>query len=129
MQYPTKPHLWRVAVAILALLAFSAGTSLACFHKGVGPVQVAEDCCQRHCQHAMMGTMADQCCQSHRARVAQVLPTVSPAKAAAFVAQTLQVAVILPVILPSPTRSWIRPTEERPPPFPSLYALHCTLLI
>ena len=90
---------------------------------------MAEDCCQGHCQHAMVGDRATQCCQSHQTRVSQVLPASSPAKAASFVAHTLHVALILPGILPGPARSWVRLTEERPPPFPSLYALHCTLLI
>jgi hypothetical protein len=90
---------------------------------------MAEDCCQHHCQHAMMGDLAGQCCQSHQARVSQVLPISSPAKVASFVAHTLHVALFLPVILPGPARSWVRHTEERPPPFLSLYALHCTLLI
>jgi hypothetical protein len=114
---------------MLALLSFFAGTSLACFQKGVGTVHLAEDCCKGHCQHAMVGDMAAQCCQSHQTRVAQVLPVTSPAKIVSLVAYTLPVALILPVNLQGPARSWVRPTGERPSPFPPLYALYCTLLI
>ena len=113
---------------MLALLSFFAGTSLACFQKGVGTVHLAEDCCKGHCQHVMVGDMAAQCCQS-QTRVSQVLPASSPAKVASFVAHTLHVALLLPVNLQGPTQSEVRPTGERPPPFPPLYALHCTLLI
>ena len=123
-------HFWTAVIAILALFSFFAGTSLACFQKGVGTVQMAEDCCQGHCQHVMMGAMAAKCCQSHQTRVSQVLPASSPAKIASLVAHTLLVALIPPVLLQSPARSWVRlSTAERPPPFPLLYVLHCTLLI
>lgn len=115
---------------MLALLSFFAGTSLACFQKGVGTVQMAEDCCQGHCQHVMAADMAARCCQSHQTRVSQVLPASSPAKVASFMAYTLHVALIPPVLCPGLKQSWARlSTEERPLPFPPLYALHCTLLI
>src|SRR6266852_1649803 len=126
-----KTHrLWTAGIAILALLSFFAGTSLACFQKGVGTVQMAEDCSQGHCQHAMVGDMAAQCCQSHQTRVSQVLPASSPAKVASFVAHTLHVALVPLVLRQDQKQSLVRlSTAERPPPFPPLYALHCTLLI
>src|ERR1700716_1202828 len=99
MKRHKKHRLWIVGIAILVLLSFFAGTSLACFQKGVGTVHMAEDCCKGHCQHAMVGDMAAQCCQSHQTRVAQMLPASSPAKVASFVTHTLPVAWILPVIL------------------------------
>ena len=125
-----KTHrLWIAGIALLALLSFFARTSLACFQKGVGTVQMAEDCCKGHCQHAMAGDMAGQCCQSQM-RVSQVLPASSPAKIASFVAHTLHVALVPLVLRQDQKRSLVRlSTEGRPPPFPPLYALHCTLLI
>src|SRR5215813_5342323 len=93
-------HRLRIAgIAVLVLLSFFAGTSLACFQKGVGTVRLAEDCCKGHCQHAMVGEMAAQCCQSHQTRVARALPTTSLAKVALCIAYTLPVAVLLPVNL------------------------------
>lgn len=114
----------------LALFSFLAGTSLACFQKGVGSAKMAEDCCKGHCQHVMMRAMAAKCCQSHQTRVSQVLPASSPAKTVSFVAHTLQVALMLPVVRQGPEQSWVRlSTEERPPPFSPLYVLHCTFLL
>lgn len=115
---------------MLALLSFFAGTSLACFQNGVGTVQMAEDCCKGHCQHVMMRAMAAKCCQSHQPKVSQVLPASSPAKVASFVAHTLHVALVPLVLCQDQKQSWVRlSTEERPPPFSPLYALHCTFLL
>ena len=123
-------RLWTAGIAMLALLAFFAGTSLACFQKGVGTVPMAEDCCQGHCQHAMVGEMAAQCCRSHQARVSQVLPASSPAKVASFVAHTLHVALVPLVLCQGPEQAWVGlSTQERSPPSSPLYTLHCTLLI
>src|SRR5215831_11401389 len=125
-----KTHrLWIAGIALLALLSFFARTSLACFQKGVGTVLMAEDCCKGHCQHAMAGDMAVRCCQSQM-RVFQVLPASSPAKIASFVAHTLHVALVPLILRQDQKRSLVRlSTEGRPPPFPLLYALQCTLLI
>jgi hypothetical protein len=91
---------------------------------------MAEDCCKGHCQHVMMADMAAKCCQSHQTKVSQVLPASSSTKAASLVANTLPVSLIPPVVLQGPEQSWRRcATEERPPPFPPLYVLHCAFLI
>ena len=114
----------------LALFSFLVGTSLACFQKGTGNIKMAEDCCQGHCQHAMTGETAAKCCQSHQAKVSQALPTSSPAKAASLAASTLHVSLILLVGLQGPEPFRVRfTTEDRPPPSPPFYILHCALLI
>jgi len=130
MKRHSKQHLWIAGIVTLTFLSFFVGTSLACFRKGVGTVQRAEDCCKGHCQHALIGDMATKCCQSHQTKVSQALPASSPTKAASFVAHTPHVAFAPLVFSPDLQQSWTHlSTEERPPPFPPLYALHCTLLL
>ncbi|SRR5712692_5033608 len=130
MKRHKRHRLWTVGVITLALFSFLAGTSLACFQKGVGSAKMAEDCCKGHCQHLMAADMAAKCCQSHQAEVSRVLPASSPAKTISLAAHTLYVSLIPPVVLQGSEQPWVRfSTEERPPPSPPLYALHCALLI
>ena len=126
-----KRHgLWTVGVITQALFSFLAGTSLACFQKGVGSAKMAEDCCKGHCQHIMAADMAAKCCQSHQTRVSKTLPASSATKVASLAAHALHVSLVPPIVLRGPEQSRVRlSTEERPPPFPPLYALHCALLI
>ena len=128
MQFHSRHRYW--IVSALALLSFLARTSLACLQMEAGSIKMAEDCCKGHCQHIMAADMAAKCCQSHQTKVSQVLPTSSSTQAASLVAHTLSVSLILPVVPQGPEQSRMHgSTEERPPPFPPLYALHCTLLI
>lgn len=130
MKWHKRHRLWIVGVTILALFSFLAGTSLACFQKGTGNIKMAEDCCQGHCQHAMTGEAAADCCQSHHVQVSQALPLSSPAKTIVLAASTLPVALVSPAVLQGPDQSWVRRfIEERPPPSPPFYTLHCALLI
>src|SRR5262245_3427402 len=99
MKLHKRHSLWAPSVAILLLLSFFAGTSFACFQKGVGSIQMAEDCCKGHCQHVMMEDMAAKCCQSHQTKVSQALPTPSSTKAASLVASILHVSLIAPLAL------------------------------
>lgn len=125
-----KHGLWIAGVVTLALCAFLAGTSLACFQKGIGTVQMAEDCCQSHCQHAMVGDMAAKCCQSHQTKVAQAFPVAPAAKAIVLAVPAVQSFLVLPVVSRGPGQFWARlSTGERSPPSPPFYTLHCALLI
>ena len=125
-----KHRLWIVGVVILALFSFLAGTSFACFQKGTGNIKMAEDCCQGHCQHAMIGETAAKCCQSHQAKVSQALPASPSAKVIFLAASTLHGSLIPPAVLQDPEQFWVRlSTGERSPPFPPFYTLHCALLI
>jgi hypothetical protein len=130
MKWHKRHRLWIAGVVALTLLSFLAATSLACFQMGAVSVKMAEDCCQGHCQHVMAADMAAQCCQNHQTAVSQALPASSSVKAAALVAPTLPVALILPAALQVLEQAWVCfSSEERPPPFPPLYTLHCALLI
>jgi hypothetical protein len=130
MKFHNKHRLWAVGVIILALFSFLAGTGLACFQKGVGSTKIAEDCCKGHCQHVMAADMAAQCCQSHQVKVSQTLPVPLQTKDVSFAAYTLHVSLIPSVVQQGLAQSRVHlSTKERPPPFPSLYALYCTLLI
>src|SRR5581483_2526932 len=130
MKQHNRHRLWIVGVTILALCSFLAGTSLACFQKGASTVGMAETCCQSHCQHAMMGEAATDCCQSHHTQAAQPFPSSSPAKTIVLAASTLPVTLVLSVAWQSQEQIWLRrSTEERPPPSPPFYTLHCALLI
>lgn len=130
MKQHKRHRLWIASVTLLALVSFLAGTSLACFQKGTGTVAMAEDCCQSHCQHAMTGEAATDCCQSHHAQASQTFPSSSPAKTLVLVASTLPVALLPPAVLQGLDQSWVRRSlDERPPPSPPFYTLHCTLLI
>jgi hypothetical protein len=130
MKRYTQHRLWIVGIATLALLSFFAGTSLACFEKGVGTVRMAEDCGKDHCQHVMVGAIAATCCQSHHTKVSQALPVAPSAKTIVLVASTLPGLLIAPVVgqAAEHCRAHLS-TAERPPPSPPLYTLHCTLLI
>jgi len=130
MKLHKRHGLWAASVAVLALFSFLVGNSFACFQKGAESIKLAEDCCKGHCQHVMAADMAAKCCQSHQAKVSQVLPAPSSAKAASLAADTLPVSLIPPVVLPDPEQSWVHlSTGERPPPSPPFYTLYCTLLI
>jgi hypothetical protein len=130
MKFHNKYRLWAGGVITLALFSFLAGTSLACLQVGVGSTKMAEDCCKGHCQHVMAADMAAQCCQSHQVKVSQPLPVPPQTKDVSWTAYTLHVSLIPPVVRQGPEQSWVRlSTAEPPPPFPPLYALHCTLLI
>src|SRR5581483_9086051 len=125
-----RHRLWIVGVTILALCSFLAGTSLACFQKGIGTTVMAQDCCQSHCQHAMTGEAATDCCQSHHAQAAQPFPSSSPAKTIVLAASAPATALLPSAAGQSLAQPWLRrPMEERPPPSPPFYTLHCTLLI
>jgi len=130
MKLRKRHHLWTAGIATLVLLSFLAGTSLACFQKEAISTKMAEACCQGHCQHAMVGDVAAKCCQSHQTQASQALPTFPSAKAALSTATMSQISLVLPVTLQSSAQSCVHlAAEERPPPFPPLYALHCVLLI
>lgn len=91
---------------------------------------MAEDCCQSHCQHAMVGDMAAKCCQSHQTKVSQALSAAPAAKSIVLAASTVPSSLILPAVLRGPEQFWARlSTGERSPPSPPFYTLHCTLLI
>lgn len=130
MKQHKKYRFWLVGVVTLVLFSFLAGTSLACFQKGAESVQQAEDCCKGHCQHAMVGDIAAKCCQGHQTKVSQALPTIPAAKTLILTASTVYSAPIPPTVLQGLAQSWMRLSpEERPPPSPPLYTLHCALLI
>jgi hypothetical protein len=121
---------WIAGVTILILFSFLAGTSLACVQKGTGNIQMAEDCCQGHCQHAMVGEMATKCCQSHQTKVSQAFVTTPSAKTFFLVASLLHGSLLPPVALQAPEQFWVRLSPgERSPPSPPFYTLHCALLI
>ena len=130
MKRRKKPRLWAVGITVLALFSFLAGTSLACFQKGIGNIALAEDCCQSHCQHAMNGEAAADCCESHHAQASHTLPSLSSVKTLALSAPTLLVALISPAVWQNLEQAWLRrPIAERPQPSFPLYTLHCALLI
>ena len=130
MKRREKPRLWALGVTVLALFSFLAGTSLACFQKGIDNITLAEDCCQSHCQHAMSGEAAADCCQSHHAQASHAFPSSSSVKTLALSVPTLLVALISPAVWQNPEQAWLRrPIAERPQPSFPLYALHCALLI
>ena len=124
-----RHSLWTACGVTLALISFVAGTSLACLQRGTGSVAV-EECCQKHCRHAMTGETAAKCCQEPQAKVFQALPASSQVKTISLVTYTLHASLILPVVLQSSGRFLVRfTTGERPPPSLPLYTLHCVLLI
>lgn len=130
MKRPKKHRLWIASVTLLALVSFLAGTSLACFQKGSGAIVLAEDCCQSHCQHAMVGDMAAKCCQNHQTKIAQALPAAPTAKALVLAVSTVPSFLILPVVLQGPEQFWTRlSTGKRSPPSSPFYTLHCAFLI
>src|SRR5262245_5877819 len=125
-----KHRLWTVGFLVLTLFFFLAGTSLACFQKGTRNITVAKACCQGHCQHAMTGEVATDCCQSHHPQVSHAFPSSSPAKTFILAVSTLPVALISPATLQSLEHPWIRRSIEEPSsPSPPFYTLHCALLI
>lgn len=130
MSHGRKAHFWTVGAITLALVAFLTGTSIACFQKGVDTVRMAEDCCQSHCQHAMIGERAVDCCQRHHAQTAPAFPSSPPVKAFALMAMlplaTLSSFAVLPV--PDQPEMWRFLAGHSPPSTP-LYTLHCILLI
>ncbi|MGH7961966.1 MAG: hypothetical protein ACRERD_09100, partial [Candidatus Binatia bacterium] len=132
MKLYKKHRLWTAGVATLALLSLLAGTSFACFQREVASVRTVEDCCQKHCQHAMAKDRAAQCCQSHQAQVSQTL-LASPAKALSLVrdmAYSLHIFPLATVALQDAERPLVYlTTETRPPPSFPLYVLYRTLLI
>lgn len=130
MRHHKRHHLWTVGVVALALLSFLAGTSFACFQREVSSVKIAEDCCQKHCQHAMEADKAAQCCQSHQAKVSQALLAVSATKVLSPLAYSLQVSSIATVAILDAERSLVYlTTEKRPPPSLPFYVLYRALLI
>lgn len=130
MKRHKRHRLWIVGVVTLALVSFLVGTSLACLQKSVGTVQMAEDCCQRHCQHAMSGDVATDCCQSHQVDVSQALPFSPPAKILLLANTTVLVAVIPLAVSQGPGRLRLQEhTGESPPPESPFYTLYCSLLI
>ena len=113
MERRKKPRLWAAGVTVLALFSFLAGTSLACFQKGIDNITLAEDCCQ-----------------SHRAQASHALPSSSSVKTLALAVPTLLVALISPAVWQNLEYAWTRrPIAERSQPSFPLYALHCALLI
>lgn len=130
MKFPKGHSLWMACAGTLALFFFVAGTSLACLQMGAQSATRAKKCCQGHCQHAMAADMAAKCCQSHQAKTFRTLPASSSAKTAPFVAYTLHVSLIPPVVLQGPEQFLVHfTTGGRPPPSPPLYTLYCALLI
>jgi hypothetical protein len=130
MKRRNKPRLWAAGVTVLALFSFLAGTSLACFQKGTENITLAEDCCQSHCQHAMSGEAAADCCQNQRAQASHAFPSSSSVKTLALSVPTLLVTLISPAVWQNPEQAWLRrPIAERPQPSFPLYTLHCALLI
>lgn len=91
---------------------------------------MAEDCCQSHCQHAMIGEAAEDCCQSRHVQVSQALPFPPPAKTLVLAISALPIALVPPAVLQSLERPWERQSMEgQSPPYPPFYTLHCALLI
>jgi len=130
MKRRNRHRLWIAGVTTLVLCAFLAGTSFACFQKGSDTAVMAEHCCQSHCQHAMAGGAATDCCQSHHTQTSPPSPTSPPAKTLGFALSPLPVALIPSPVLQSLVQPWVhRSIEDRSAPFPPLYTLHCTLLI
>lgn len=130
MKLHKRHSFWAASAAISVLLTFFTGTSFACFQKGTESIKVAEDCCKGHCQHAMTGERATQCCQSHQGKASQVLPAASLKKITSLTIYILHISLLPPASLPGPEQCWVRvPKEERRPPRPSLFALHCVFLI
>jgi hypothetical protein len=130
MKRRKKHRPWIAGVTILTLFSFLAGTSFACVQKGTGNIQMAEDCCQGHCQHAMTGEAAADCCQSHQTRVSQAFVTTPSAKTFFLVASTVHGSLVPLVALQAPEQFWVRLSSgERPPPSRPFYTLHCALLI
>ena len=130
MKRREKPRLWALGVTVLALFSFLAGTSLACFQKGIDNITLAEDCCQSHCQHAMSGEAAADCCQSHHAQASHAFPSSYSVKTLALSVPALFVALISPAVWQNLGQAGMRrPIAERPQPSFPLYALHCALLI
>ena len=129
MKFPKRHRLWTVSVAFLALLSFVAGTSFACMQKGVSTVQMAEDCCQSHCQHPMQADIAAECCHSHQTAVVKTLP-ISPTKVVPFPTPALSFVLIPPAELQSPPSLSLHIVSgEQFSPSPPLYSLYCAFLI
>src|SRR5581483_4076944 len=106
MKRQQKHRLWIVSVGMLVFCSFLAGTSFACFQQGAGARQMAEDCCQHHCQHAMTGEVAADCCQNHRVPVSHALSLSSPVKTLALTASALPIALLSPAVLHGPDQGW-----------------------
>src|SRR6266404_6483084 len=101
MKRHTRHRLWIAGITILVLCSFLTGTSLACVHRASVTLKMAENCCQGHCQHAMTGGAATDCCQSHHTQASQTFPSSSPTKTIAFAASSLPVVLIPPAVLQS----------------------------
>lgn len=130
MKQYEKHRLWIAGVTILALCSFLTGTSLACFQRGIATIKMAEDCCQGHCQHAMTSEAAADCCQSHHGQASHAFPLSPSAKTRVLMAALLPAVLLPPAVWQSREQSWVHSSrQEHPPPSPSLYTLHCTLLI
>jgi hypothetical protein len=130
MKQHKKHRLWIAGVTILALCSFLTGTSLACFQRGIATIKMAENCCQSHCQHAMTGEVAADCCQSHHGQASHAFPLSSSAKTFLFMAGLPPAALLPLAVWQSQEQFWMHSSrQEHPPSSPSLYTLHCTLLI
>ncbi len=127
MRHCLKPTFWKAGVAVGTLLVFLAGAGLACFQKGA---LAAEECCLKHCQHAVVGSAAAKCCKKPPAKLSGTLPVFSPAKTLSLTAYPLHVFLIPPAVLQGQGLSWVRSAHRGPVAlFPPFYTLHCTLLI
>jgi hypothetical protein len=123
-------RLWITSITLVALCSFLAGSSLACVHNGVETLLRAEDCCQRHCQHAMVGEAAADCCRSHHTEASQALPPSAAAKTFVATAPLLPMALLAPSVFHDAGQLWTHwSMTKHPPPFLQLYTLHCTLQI
>jgi len=124
-----RRYIATVGVVLFALLSLVVETSLACLREGSGPIAMAEDCCQSQCHHSMRGDVASSCCQNHRTQVSQAILPPSLSKVSSVDLTPLLAAFVRPVVLQHDFHSLLPYADEHPPPFHSLYRLHCIFLI
>src|SRR5215471_10840862 len=117
MKRGKKHRLWIVGVMTLAVLSFLAGTTLACFHIGAGNITVAEDCCQSHCQHVMVGKAATDCCQHHQVQNPQSVVASTTTKHISGLTQSLSFSFLVSLVPQESGLGWTQfLTTKRPPP-------------